>query len=371
MSTFSKTDQSYMQMALTLAGRARGRTSPNPMVGAVIVRDGAVVGRGYHLRAGEPHAEVVALREAGELAHGATMFVNLEPCVHQGRTPPCTGALIEAGISRVVVAMQDPNPIVKGMGIETLRNAGIQVEVGCLEREARRLNEFFVTRHEKGRPFVTLKWAMTICGRTAHDTGESRWVSNSLSREHGHRLRAQHDAVMVGIGTVLSDNPMLNVRLQGYDGPQPRRIVIDGNLATPTRARLLREREKGEVLIFTSSFAKPERIRELEELGCRVMIIPGRRRVIDLRRVMEELARMDVISVLVEGGRQIHTSLLAKGLVDKVVAFVAPKIIGGSLLRNPVEDLELSKLEQSLQLHDVRWQAFGDDLCMEGYLRGL
>jgi diaminohydroxyphosphoribosylaminopyrimidine deaminase/5-amino-6-(5-phosphoribosylamino)uracil reductase len=369
LNAFNKTDQSYMQMALTLAARARGRTSPNPMVGAVLVRDGLVVGRGFHSCAGEPHAEILALREAGDMARAATLYVNLEPCAHHGRTPPCVDVLIEAGVTRVVAAMRDPNVLVNGKGIERLRENDVQVDVGCLEREARQLNEFFVTRHEQGRPFVTLKWAMSLCGRTAHDSGESRWVSNTMSREHGHRLRSLHDAVMVGIGTVLADNPMLNVRLPNYDGPQPKRVVIDGNLATPTQARLLREREKGEIIIFTTQFAKPERVKEFEKLGCRVIVIPSRRRVINMRKALDELGKLGVLSVLAEGGRQIHTSLLTMKLVDKIVAFVAPKVIGGRLMRSPVEDLELPNLGAAFVLHDLKWQNFGDDLCIEGYLR--
>jgi diaminohydroxyphosphoribosylaminopyrimidine deaminase/5-amino-6-(5-phosphoribosylamino)uracil reductase len=369
LNAFNKTDQSYMQMALTLAARARGRTSPNPMVGAVLVRDGLVVGRGFHPCAGEPHAEIFALREAGDMARGATLYINLEPCAHQGRTPRCVDVLIEAGVARVVAAMRDPNPLVNGKGIARLREQDVQVDVGCLEREARQLNEFFVTRHEQGRPFVTLKWAMSLCGRTAHDSGESRWVSNTMSREQGHRLRSLHDAVMVGIGTVLADNPMLNVRLPNYDGPQPKRVVIDGNLATPTQARLLREREKGEVIIFTTQFAKAERVKEFEKLGCRVIVIPSRRRVINMRKALDELGKLGVLSVLAEGGRQIHTSLLTMSLVDKIVAFVAPKVIGGRLMRSPVEDLELPNLGAALVLRDVKWQNFGDDLCIEGYLR--
>ena len=369
MKNFSQTDQSYMRMALTLAARGRGQTSPNPMVGAVVVDGAQVVGRGFHARVGGPHAEVTALREAGDHAHDATLYVTLEPCCTTGRTPPCTDAVIEAGLARVVVAMRDPNPDVDGRGLAQLREAGIKVELGCLQDEARRLNEFFVTRHELGRPFVTLKWAMSICGRTAHDSGQSRWISNARSREHGHRLRAQHDAVMVGIGTILSDDPMLNVRLDNYTGKQPKRIIIDGDLSIPSRSRLLRERDKGEVVIFTTQFAKPERVKEFEAMGCRVIIFQSRRRMIDLRRVMDELAKMDIISLLVEGGRQIHTTLLSRSLADKVVCFVSPRVIGGRLARAPVEDLGTPDIERALRLHDTKWQTFEDDLCLEGYLR--
>ncbi|HOE96485.1 MAG TPA: bifunctional diaminohydroxyphosphoribosylaminopyrimidine deaminase/5-amino-6-(5-phosphoribosylamino)uracil reductase RibD [Candidatus Sumerlaeota bacterium] len=371
MTTFNRSDQSYMQMALTLAARGRGKTSPNPMVGAVVVNGGKVVGRGYHARAGESHAEVLAIREAGDLNHGATLYVTLEPCCHHGRTPPCVAAIQQAGLARVVAAMEDPNPLVRGRGIEELRKAGIQVDVGCLKGEARRLNEFFVTFHEQRRPFVTIKWAMSLCGRTAHDSRESRWITNQQSREHGHRLRSQHDGVLVGIGTVLSDDPMLNVRLANYHGPQPKRIVIDGDLSIPIRARLLREREKGEVILFTTPFAKREMVDYFEQEGCRVIVVPSKRRLINMRLVLDELARMGLMSVLIEGGRQIHTSLLTMGLVDKVVAFIAPKIIGGMQLRAPVEDLGLPRLENALVLRQVKFQTFGDDVYVEGYLREI
>lgn len=368
---FSKNDQSYMQMALTLAARGKGRTSPNPMVGAVIVNKGQVVGRGFHARVGEAHAEISALREAGELAHGATMYVTLEPCVHVGRTGPCTEAILEAGIERIVGAMEDPNPIVKGKGYERLRKHKIKVDIGCMQKEARRLNEFFVVCHEQRRPFVTIKWAMSLCGRTAHDSGQSRWISNARSREYGHRLRSQHDSVMVGIGTVLSDDPTLNVRLPGYENPQPKKVVIDGDLSIPTQAKLLRDTKETDVILFTTQFAKPEMIKQLEKMGCKVVVIPSRRRIIEMGIVLQELAKLNAISVLIEGGRQIHTSLLTRGLVDKVVAFVSPKIIGGRLMRSPIEDLEIPNIEQSLNLIDVTWQNFDEDLCIEGYLREI
>lgn len=358
-----------MQMALSLAARGRGHTSPNPMVGAVLVNKGVVVGRGFHARAGEAHAEIVALREAGERAAGATLYVTLEPCAHHGRTGPCADAVIDAGIERVVAAMEDPNPMVQGKGFARLREAGLRVDVGCLQAESRRLNEFFVVFHEQQRPFVTIKWAMSLCGRTAHDNGQARWISNAESREYGHRLRSQHDAVMVGIGTVLQDDPMLNVRLPNYTGQQPRRVIIDGDLSIPTRARLLRERDKGEVIIFTTPFAKPEMKTYLEQEGCRIITLPSRRRIMDMRRVLTELSNLGVQSLLVEGGRQIHTSLISMGLADKIVAFIAPRVIGGEHLRSPIEDLGITSIEKALTLSETRWQTFGDDLCLEGYLR--
>ena len=358
-----------MQMALTLAGR--GRTRPNPMVGAVIVKDGQVVGRGFHARAGEPHAEVVALDEAGEQARGATLYVTLEPCAHHGRTPPCVEAVVRAGLQRVVAAMEDPNPQVNGQGFECLRKVGIEVEVGCLRTSARRLNEYHVVYHEQQRPFVTLKWAMSLCGRCSLDNGQSRWISNTQSREHGHRLRAQHDAVMVGIGTVLNDDPMLNVRLPGYDGPQPIKVVIDGDLSIPTRARLLRERGGAEVLLFTTPHARPSMIEHFEREGRTVIVLPSRRRILDLGEVLGELARRGVMSMLVEGGPQIHTYLLQHGLADKIVSFVAPKIMGGARLRSPVENLGFVSMDDVAALDRVQWHTFGEDLCIEGYLHEI
>ena len=371
MAEFSKTDELYMQMALTLAARGRGRTAPNPMVGAVVVKDGNVVGRGFHARAGEARAEPIALQEAGDLSAGATLYVTLEPCVHHGRTPPCANAIVEAGIQRVVAAMEDPNPLMRGKGFEQMQAAGIRVDVGCLRTDARKLNEFFVVFHECERPFVTLKWAMSLCGRTAHDSGDARWISGKLSRQHVHRLRSQHDAILVGIGTVLADDPMLNVRLPGYDGPHPTKIVIDGDLSIPTRARLLHERDGADVILFTTPFAKPEMIEYFEKKGCKVVVIPNRRRLIDMRCMMQEMARMGIQSVFVEGGRQIHTGLVTAGLVDKIVAFLAPKLIGGSMLRSPIEDLGIPKIDEALELRDIQYQHFGDDICLQGYLREI
>jgi diaminohydroxyphosphoribosylaminopyrimidine deaminase/5-amino-6-(5-phosphoribosylamino)uracil reductase len=369
--TFSPTDESYMRNALALAAKGRGRTSPNPMVGAVIVKQGKVVGRGFHQRAGADHAEIVALTEAGEDAAGATLYCTLEPCCHHGRTPPCTEAIVQADVKRVVVASIDPSAKVRGKGIAALTAAGVEVSVGCLAEEAGRLNEFFNVFHEWGRPFVTLKWAMTLDGRTGTDTNHSRWISNEKSRQYVHKLRAEHDAILIGIGTILADDPMLDVRIEGYDGPQPRRVILDGNLAIPRRARVLRERRGGAVILIATAAASKDRRAALEEDGHRVVVLPGRRRLIDVRKLMDFLTREEILSVLCEGGRQIETALLQEGVVDKIVAFIAPKIIGGRSLRSPVENLGLTLMDQAIQLKRTRWQAFDEDLCLEGYLREI
>ncbi len=362
-------DEKWMREALELASRGRRKVSPNPMVGAVVVRDGEAVGRGYHARYGDAHAEVVAFQEAEDQARGATLYVTLEPCCHHGRTPPCTEAVIASGVRRVVVATLDPSEKVAGKGIAALKAAGIEVDMGCLEDEARRLIEFFLTLHTLGRPFVTVKWAMTLDGRTGTDSNHSRWITNEASRKYVHEIRADHDAVVIGIGTILADDPMLNVRLENYEGNQPKRIIIDGDLSIPRRARVLRTQQAGEVILVTTIHAAENDIKALEEEGHRVVVLPGKRRLIEMKELMAFLARERILSVLAEGGRQIHTAMLRADVVDKIVAFVAPKIIGGSMLRSPVEDLGLSLMDKAIELKQPRWLAFEEDICLEGYVR--
>jgi diaminohydroxyphosphoribosylaminopyrimidine deaminase/5-amino-6-(5-phosphoribosylamino)uracil reductase len=368
---FSSTDQAFMKNALALASKARGCTSPNPLVGAVIVNQGQIVGRGFHAKAGEPHAEALALREAGPHAEGATLYCTLEPCCHYGRTPPCTRALVEAGIRRVVAAMIDPNPKVRGQGAAELRAEGIDVEMGCLENDARYVNEFYVTYYELDRPFVTLKWAMTIDGRTGTDSNHSRWISNEASRRYVHQMRAEHDAILIGIGTVFADDPLLNVRLEHYTGRQPIRVVIDGALSIPRRARMLLERHAGPVILIATPYAPEAARRSLESDGHRVVVLPSRRRLIDLRQLMGFLHAERIQSVIAEGGRQIHTALLQQRLADKLLAFVSPKVIGGAELRAPVEGLGYSRMDEAIVLHRPIWKNFDEDICLEAYLRQI
>lgn len=362
-------DEKWMREALQLAARGRGLVSPNPLVGAVVVRGEEAVGRGCHERYGEAHGEANALRVAGEAARGATLYCTLEPCCHHGKTPPCTEAVIASGVRRAVIATIDPSEKVGGKGIEALRRAGIQVEVGCLEDEAKRLIEGFTTFHKLGRPFVTVKWAMTLDGRTGTDSNHSRWITNEASRNYVHEIRADHDAIVIGIGTILADDPMLNVRLDAYEGRQPRRIIIDGDLSIPRRARVLRTKKEGPVTLVTTVHAAKDDIAALEDDGHRVVVLPGRRRLIDMNELMTFLARERILSVLAEGGRQIHTAMLRAGVVDKIVAFVAPKIIGGRMLRSPVEDLGLIVMDKAIELKRTRWISFNEDVCLEGYLR--
>jgi len=365
---FSQDDRRFMERALELAAKGRGLVSPNPMVGAVVVRGGKVLGEGYHTRLGEPHAEVEAVRAAGGDIAGATLYVTLEPCNHVGRTPPCTPMLIEQKVARVVVAHADPNPQMAGSSFKMLRRAGIQVDSGLLEKEARRLNESFLCFHEKGRPFMIVKWAMTMDGRIAAMTGQSRWISNELSRNYVHEIRSNVDAVMVGIGTILQDNPMLNVRLDHYHKRQPKRVIVDGNLRIPALAKVLTATAPGDCIIATSDFAPPHKVQRLRDSGHHVEVMRGRRGLIDLRQLITRLMDYDIQSVLCEGGSNMHGSLIGARLVDKVIAFVAPKIVGGDEDKSPIMGWGVQSMQQAPTLEDISIHHFRDDVCIEGYV---
>lgn len=355
-----------MTRALAIARQGQGLTAPNPMVGAVLVRDGKVIGEGAHLKYGAPHAEIAAIVAAQNDCKGATIYVNLEPCNHFGRTPPCTQALIRHGIKRVVAAVQDPNPLVGGGGFKALREAGIQVDVGAMAEESRELNEVFFTFHEKKRPFITAKWAMTLDGRTSVDPGASYWISNELSREYVHRLRTEHSAIMVGIGTVIQDNPRLTIRLRGYRGRQPIRIIVDGVLRAPLGSRCLSKRGGSQTILAASTGVPPERVERMEAAGHKVLITESKRRIVDLEDLFRQLYELGITSVLVEGGRQIHTSLFKLGLVDKAVVFIAPKIFGGKKPTGPLEDLGINLVSKGFTLERVQIRQFGTDVCIEG-----
>lgn len=357
-----------MARALELAARGRGLVSPNPMVGAVYVRNGKIIGEGYHTRAGHPHAEIEALKNASGDIAGATLYVTLEPCNHEGKTPPCTSALIENKVARVVVAHIDPNPIMGGSSFKKLREAGLQVDDGLMEKEARRLNQAFLTFHELGRPFMIQKWAMTMDGRIAAMSGESRWISNELSRNYVHEIRSDVDAVLVGIGTILQDNPMLNVRLDHYEKRQPKRIIVDGNLRIPARAKVLTATAPGDCIIATSDFAAEHKVARLRDAGHHVLILRGRRGLIDLKQLITRLMDFEIQSILCEGGATMHGSLLGARLVDKVIAFMAPKIVGGENNKNPTTGWGVQTMDEAITLEDITIRQFGTDVCLEGYV---
>jgi len=358
-----------MSRALELAARARGRTSPNPMVGAVIVREEAVVGEGFHARAGEPHAEVVALAAAGAAANGADLYVNLEPCSHHGRTPPCTDAIIQAGIARVFAAMRDPNPKVDGRGIAQLRAAGVKVQVGLLGSESVRLNEVYCTNMTTGLPQVTLKIGMSLDGKTATRTGDARWITGEASRKRVHEMRDGVDAILVGIGTILADDPDLTTRLAGVDCHHPDRIVIDSHLRIPSRARVLAHRNRGRTILVAGPHASESRVRELRGLGAEVILVDGGERRVDLRLVIERLFAMGITSVLIEGGSEIAASSLEAGIVDKLVVFIAPLLIGGREAPPVIGGRGVGPLAEASRLRAVRWDAVGEDIMVEGYVR--
>jgi len=360
-------DEHYMRIALELAAKARGRTSPNPLVGAVVVKDGIIVGRGYHEKAGTPHAEVHALREAGERARGATIYVTLEPCSHYGRTPPCSEAVIKAGVARCVAAMVDPNPLVAGRGLAQIRQAGIEVASGVLEEEARRLNEVFIKYITTKRPFIVMKSAMTLDGKIATHTGHSRWITGPAARERVHRLRDEYDAIMVGIGTVLADDPALTTRLP-EGGRDPVRIILDSQARIPLKARVLTQQSTAPTIIATTVRAPQEKIRALEEAGARVMVIPEDKGKVDLKLLIDRLGQAGITGILLEGGGQVNGAALEAGIVDKVVWFVAPKLIGGKASPGPVGGAGVTTMDQAVKLSRIRVEQVGEDFMFAGYI---
>ena len=369
MDTQQAIDEQFMHEALTLAAQARGRTSPNPMVGSVVVKDGRVVGRGYHVRAGTSHGEVVALEDASGQAHGATLYVTLEPCCYYGRTPPCTKAIIAAGIRRVVAAMRDPNPLVSGKGLEELRQAGIEVKLPVLEAEAAALNEVFIKYITTKRPFVLLKVAASLDGKIATVTGESRWITNERSRLLVHQLRDQVDAVMVGINTVLRDDPLLTTRLPGGGGRDPMRIIVDSRLRLPCEARVLTASTAACTLIATTAEAPREKRLQLEAAGAKVLVVEGDGPGVPLGSLMEQLGTMQVSSILLEGGGELHSSALRVGIVDKVLYFLAPKLIGGRSAPPAIGGAGFARLEEAVTLERMHVRQLDGDLLIEGYVR--
>jgi diaminohydroxyphosphoribosylaminopyrimidine deaminase/5-amino-6-(5-phosphoribosylamino)uracil reductase len=365
-------DPTYMKLALRLAARGAGWVSPNPMVGAVVVKDGQVVGRGYHRRVGLPHAEVEALQAAGAAAQGAELYVTLEPCNHEGRTPPCTGAILSAGVSRVIVAVRDPNPRVAGGGVEFLRSRGVPVEVGLLEAEARRLNEAWFHWVTTGRPWVTVKAACSLDGRIATAGGESQWLTGEAARAMGHRLRHQADAIVVGIGTVLADDPQLTTRLPGKKtenpGKDPIRIVLDSKLRTPLTARLLHLDSPAPTWVACTSQAPPARRRALEELGARVLELPEVAGRVSLPALLELLGTQQVQSLLVEGGAEVLGAFFDQKLVNLFRFFYAPTILGGGTALGVVGGLGVRRLKEAPRAKNLKIRRVGEDFLVSGYI---
>jgi len=357
-------DEQMMARALELAGRGLGRVEPNPAVGAVVTSGETVVGEGYHQFFGGPHAEVNALAAAGERARGATMYVTLEPCCHYGKTPPCTDAVIRAGIARVVVAMQDPFEKVAGRGLALLREAGIQVDLGLCEKSAMKLNAPYLKLHLRGLPFFTAKWAMTLDGKIATESGDSTWISSAASREIVHRMRDRADAVMIGVRTAVRDDPLLTCRLDG--GRSPRRIVVDSKARLPLASRLVATVQEAPLWVACGRSAPPERVQALAEAGCRVISLPERADHVDLTALARTLAREPLTNVLAEGGAELFGSLFEAQLVDRVMVFVAPKLLGGKNAPTAVLGVGFPSVSEAWTVRDLSVTRIGEDVLVEG-----
>jgi len=356
-----------MAMALRLAEKARGRTSPNPMVGAVVVKKGRVISRGWHQKAGEPHAEAIALAKAGAATQGATLYVTLEPCSHTNkRTPPCTPLVIQSGVKRVVIAMIDPNPKVSGGGIKALKKAGIEVVTGVLEQEATKLNEAYIKYITKGMPFVTLKIAQTLDGKIATAMGESKWITGKEAREAGHRLRDRNDAILAGINTVLKDNPSLTARIAG--GRDPLRVIVDSALRMSLKAKVIAQSSAARTIVATLANAPKDKIKKLQTAGADIVLVKSDKGRVDLRDLMRKLGWMDIMSVLVEGGAEINASALKSGIVDKIVMYLAPTLMTGSDSLCSIGGVSPIKLGHAIRLKDVTSRFVGQDIMVEGYV---
>jgi len=361
------TDTEYMARALQLAALAKGKTSPNPMVGAVIVKDGQVVGEGYHHRAGTPHAEVLALRQAGERSRGATLYVSLEPCCHFGRTPPCTEAIIKAGVGRSVMATLDPNPLVAGKGLQALQQAGLSVQSGVLEAKARRLNEAFFKYIRVGQPFVTLKAAMSLDGKIATRSGDSKWITGPEGRALVQQLRVENDAVLVGIGTVLADDPLLTVRLPGEE-KKPLRVVVDSNLRIPLESQIVQTARDYPTVVAGVEGQSPAGKKELLSThGVEVWELPASGGQVDIHALLGILGHREVVGLLLEGGSTLNASFHQARAVDKYLFFIAPRIIGGDRAPGPIGGEGAAVLQQALYLKSLQYQRVGSDLLITGY----
>lgn len=358
-------DRAFMRLALKLAEGGVGRTSPNPAVGAVIVKAGKVIGRGFHRRAGAPHAEVEALRAAGRAARGATLYVNLEPCSHYGRTPPCAEAVIAAKLKRVVVGMADPNPLVQGRGIERLRQAGVEVTVGVLKEACEQLNEDFCTFIIKGRPFVILKLAASLDGKIATAGGDARWISGEASRRFVHRLRDQVDAVLVGAETVRKDNPRLTCRVRG--GRDPLRVILDGRLRITPQAQVITQPSGARTLVVTAVKKPNRKVHLLERYGAEVLSLPGPGGKVAFSRLLRELGKRGIKSVMVEGGAEVAAAALQAGVVDKVFFFYAPKLLGGDG-KGMIGSLGITRVARAIKVHKIEVKRLGEDVVIGGYI---
>ncbi len=359
----------YMERALALAEKGIGYTNPNPLVGAVIVKDGKIIGEGYHELFGGPHAEINAFRNASGDVGGADLYVTLEPCSHYGKTPPCAEAIVKKGIKKVIIALKDPNPRVCGRGIKLLRENGIEVITGVLEEESRRLNEIFIKYIITKLPFCLLKTAMTLDGKTAAATGDSKWITNEESRQYVHELRHRYAAIMTGVGTVLQDDPYLNTRLKYTTGRDPVRVIVDSSARIPVTAKVLNLNSAAGTVIAVTNRAGENKLSELKKLGAEIIITPEADNRVDLGYLMKALGERGIDSVLLEGGSELNFSALEAGIIDKVNVFLAPKLIGGREAKTPIGGRGRQFMKNAAVLENMKTRTFGEDIMIEGYMR--
>ena len=350
-----------MELAIELAKKGKGNTSPNPLVGSVIVKRGRIVGRGWHKKCGEAHAEICALKEAGKKAKDGIIYVTLEPCSHWGRTPPCTEKIVEAGIREVVIGMEDPNPVVSGY--QELKFRGIKTRIGILEEECKKLNEPYTKWIKTKKPFVVVKAAMSLDGKIATRTGDSKYITAKEAREFVHQLRAEYDAVMVGINTILKDNPQLTVR--HAKGRNPIKIVVDTKLKIPLTSDVIKN-EPTRLIVATSKKAPKAKIKKLKQKGVHVLVINLAKGRIDLKELMDELGKKEICSIMIEGGAELNAESIKAGIVDKILVFISPKLIGEGLAA--LGDLGITKIDKSIKLKNLNYKKIGRDILIEGYL---
>lgn len=360
-------DEKWMRRALDLSMKAEGYVNPNPLVGAVIVKEGKVIGEGYHKKYGELHAERNAFNSTDEDVAGATMYVTLEPCSHYGKNPPCADLIVEKKIGKVVVGILDPNSLVAGRGIKKLKDAGIEVKVGVLERECKKVNEVFLKYITTKEPFVLMKNAMSLDGKIATYLGESKWISNEKSRERVQMLRNKYAAIMVGINTVIKDNPELTCRLEG--GVSPIRVIVDSKLRIPIESKIVQTSKNVKTIVATTSNCNKDKKAKLEKSGVEVILIEEREDKVDLKKLMKVLGQKEIDSILLEGGGELNFSALKAGIVDKVETYIAPKLIGGKEAKTPVEGKGIDNLSDAYQLENIETTIIDGDILIEGYVK--
>ncbi|SKC83262.1 bifunctional diaminohydroxyphosphoribosylaminopyrimidine deaminase/5-amino-6-(5-phosphoribosylamino)uracil reductase RibD [Maledivibacter halophilus] len=359
----------FMEKALSLAEKGAGFVNPNPMVGCIIVKNGNIIAKGYHKTFGGNHAEIEALNSLTTDPRGATMYVTLEPCCHYGKTPPCVNAIIESGIKKVAIGMLDPNPLVAGKGVKILREEGVEVITNVLEEKASKLNEIFIKYITTGSPFCLMKSAMSLDGKIATKFSDSKWITCDESRRYVHKLRHRYTSIMVGINTVLVDNPLLTVRIPGFEGENPIRIIVDSKCRIPLEANVVKKLSFARTIIATTNENNnTEKIKRLEDMGVEVLILPSKNKRVDLNILMKKLGEKNIDSVLLEGGGTLNYSALKKNIVDKVNFFIAPKIIGGSLSKTPVEGDGAPLVDNAFLVDNMITHRFGQDIMIEGYV---